>query len=206
MNEKVSVVGEPKLAPIVKEEEVDLDSIVDDIELDIEEEEHEEGDAPKSETPAAPIDIASLSMAQIQELQARLNAAPSRADEQIKHSTVKLRVYDGKVVTDFANAYLGLVDDPENNRQVQRHIIPVTLQGIEKPVHMKYRDFMNLEQIDCEVIKKEERDASVVRGNTYNEHDELVEMKIIKKTYFFTLKLPPEYGDKISIEGKIVNG
>lgn len=200
-NEKVSVVGEPTLK---KEETVDIDAIVDEIGDEIEAEESEETNAPQAETPLPAFDISKLTLEQLQQLQARLSATPSAAETQ-KHKTyIKLREYMGKVIVDFGNAFIGLMDDPENNRQVHRHFIKVRLDGETEMRTIAYEVFMQLEQINCEVLKTLSSEDPQKVGSTYNEHGELVEMTVVKKNYEFKVLTPD--GKELTIDGKVANG
>lgn len=201
--EGVSVVGAPTLTP-QPQTEADLDDIVGEIGEEIEADEAEETDAPTSETPVPAIDISKLTIEQLQELQARLNATPSAAETQ-KHKTyVKLREYQGKIVVDFSNAFIGLMDDPENNRQVHRHFIKIKLKGEDQERTIPYQTFMQLEQIDCEVIKEYSSEDPIKAGTTYDEHGQLVQMTVVRKEYEYKIVTPS--GEEMMINGKIANG
>lgn len=202
--DKVSVVGAPANATPTPEESDSIDDIVDDLEADITEDEAEESDAPQSKQEAPEIDISKLTIPQLQELAARLNATPSRAETETKKMLVKLRDHNGRIIVDFKNAYIGLVDDPENHRQIERHIIPVRYHGEKEFVNMRYDRFMQLPQVDVEVVRTRTEDASRTVGQTYNEHDELVEMKVTAVKHIFDVVLPS--GEEITIEGKVANG
>lgn len=198
---KVSVVGNPTQP--TAEEKNDIDSIVDDLANDIEKQETTETDAPKAEQPAPAIDISKLTIEQLQELQARLSATPSRADSRATGKIIKVRMYRGQPVVDIGNAYVGLMDDPENNRKVERHIIPFKVAGSDEQMHLPYRQFLQLEQAECEVLDTQSRTIPEKKGVTYNEHDELVEMMVTKVEHFFDIRLPD--GKEIKIEGKVAN-
>jgi len=205
--EKQSVVGEPKLpvaATEVAEEEVDIDAIVGDLEDEIEVEEEEETDAPQAATPSPAIDISKLTDEQLQEVAARMSALPTRADQRTKGQKCKLRMYNDKIVVNFKDAYLGLIEDPENNRMLERHLIKILLNGENEYISIPYRTFMHLDQIECDVINRREQVFNDVKGTTYDEHDRLVEMTVTRKEYTFDVKTPD--GKELSVEGKVSNG
>lgn len=202
---KVSVVGAPTQQPTqpTAQETADIDSIVDELEDEISEEEAELSDAPKSEQPAPAIDISKLTLEQLQELQARLSATPSRADSRATGKIIKIRMYRDQPVVDIGNAYVGLMDDPENNRKVERHIVPFKVLGNDETIHLPYRQFLQLEQVECEVLDTQSRTIPEKKGVTYNEHDELIEMMVTRVEHFFDIRLPS--GKEIKIEGKVAN-
>lgn len=196
----VSVVGDPKL----RAGAADLDDIADEVAKEIEEDEAEETDTPRAETPVPAIDISKLTLEQLQELQARLNATPSAAETQKHKMYIKLRDYNGQLIVNFSNAFIGLMDDPENNRQVHRHFIKIQLQGEDEMRTIPYQQFMQLEQVNCEVIKEMASEDPIKTGSTYNEHGELVEMVVVKKEYEYRILTPD--GEELVVSGNVANG
>lgn len=200
--EKQSVVGAPT-QPTGGDEALDIDKVVEDLGEEMAEEEETEESSFKTEKPIQEIDINSLSLEQLQQLQARLAATPHPSQTEAKKTIVKVRMINGGYVVDFDRAYIALIDDPENNRKVERHVIPVKLHNQDEKVHVPYRQFLQSEQVDCEVTDTRKRDNPVKRGTTYNEHGELVDMMVNRVEHYFTLKTPD--GETLEIEGKVAN-
>lgn len=151
-----------------------------------------------------PLDLSKLTTEQLQTLKSMLAATPDRVQRKKKNPTVKLRVIDGKVVMDFKNAYKALVDDPENNRKVERTHIQVKLQGEEKYHSVLYRDFMQAKQVVCEIVSTRQDKDEIVEGETISrETGRPVEMIVTVVKDFFTIKLPD--GSTVEIEGRLAN-
>jgi len=151
-----------------------------------------------------PFDLSKLSTEQLQNLKAMLAATPDRVQRKKKNPTVKLRVIDGKVVMDFKNAYKALVDDPENNRKVERTHIQVKLQGEDTYHSVLYRDFMQADQVVCEILSTRQDKDEIVEGETISrETGRPVEMIVTVVKDFFTIKLPD--GSTTEIEGRLAN-
>lgn len=160
-----------------------------------------------------PIDLSKLTTEQLQQLKSMLAATPDRITRKKKNPTIKLRVFGGKVVTDISRAFKGLIDDPENNRKVERTHIKVTLHGETEPRAILYREFMQLEQIVCEVVSNRQEKGEIVEGETISrETGRPVEMVVTTVQDFFTVKLPDSdvvaedlRGKTLEIEGKLAN-
>ncbi len=149
-------------------------------------------------------DISKLSGDQLQALKQALNATPDSATRKKENPVVLLRVINGSVVKDFKNAYLGLVEDPENHRQVERHLIPVLLDGARDYVSMRYSEFMQSDRVKAEVISTRKEDDSVVEGTVMsNETGRPTEMLVRRTKDYFTVKLPD--GRQMEIEARMAN-
>lgn len=197
-NEKVSVVGAPN---VNTDAALDIESsITEDLEK---RESIADETQPQSETPAPAFDIGSLSHEQLQALKAQLAATPDRADTKHQNPTVKMRRINGKLVMDFKNAFLGLVDDEVRQAKVERHIIPVLLEGEQEFKNMLYKDLMRAEQVVFEVLDMKKREVPIVEGETYDPYGQLVERVRTDVTYVFELKT--DDGRTIEVPGKIVN-
>ena len=197
-NEKVSVVGAPN---VKTDATVDIESsITQDLE---QREAHQSDDAPQSEEPSPAFDITKLSPEQLQMLKAQLASTPDRLDTKHKNPVIKLRRIDNRLIVDFKNAFLGLVDDPENQRKVERHIIPVLFEGESEFKNMIYKDFMRSEQVECEVLEMSKKDVPIVEGETHDPYGNLVEMVRTDVQYRFTIKT--DDGREITVPGKVVN-
>lgn len=191
-NEKISVVGNPA----VNLEE----SIIEDLSA---RENNINEDAPQAIEPSPAIDLSKLSPEMLQQLKAALAATPDRVDQGNKNKTVQLREIQGKIVVDFKNAFLGLVDDEVNLRKMERHIIPVLLEGEKEFKNVLYKDFMQSPQITAEVIRMSKEEVPIVEGETHDPYGNLVEVVRTDIRYTFDLKLPD--GRDITMPGKIVN-
>jgi len=197
--EKISVVGQPNVKT-----DASLD-IEESITQDLQERESTVDETqPQSETPSPAFNINQLTHEQLQALKAQLAATPDRVDQRQKNAIVKLRVIDGKIVKDFKNAYLGLVDDEVKQAKIERHIIPVLLEGEDSYKNMLYKQFMQSPQIECEVVDMRQKSVPIVEGETYDPYGQLVEMVRTDVQYIFDVKTPD--GRVIeNIAGKIVN-
>lgn len=156
------------------------------------------------EEQAIPFDVTKLSREQLQTLQQMLQATPNAAVRKTRKPQVRLRRIDGNFVVDFKNAYLGLIKDSENRREVERHVIPVKFLGSENFSDVLYNKFINSEQVACEVLNSRQETEEIIEGETLSrETGTMVEMvrKVIRNWY--TVKLPD--GTELEIEGKIAN-
>jgi hypothetical protein len=191
----VSVVG----APAINLEE----TIANDLSKS---EEVQDTTTSRSEVVEPAFDISKLSADQLQQLAAALRAVPERVDTK-KNKTVKVRqvmVHDEpRLVIDFKRAFIGLVDDHENQRKVERHIIPVLVEGETEFKNMQYSDFMQSPQVVCEVVKMSKEEVPIVEGETYDLYDRLVEMTRIEVEYTLLVKKPD--GTTLELPGRVAN-
>lgn len=163
--------------------------------------------AKKVEVPStqpAQFDLSSLTGDQLQALKQALNATPDSATRKKENPTVMLRTMNGSVIIDFKNAYLGLVEDPENRRQVERHLIPVLVMGAKDYVSIRYSEFMQLNRVKGEIISTRKESDDRIEGTvTSNETGRPTEMLVKRTKDFFMVKL--ETGETLEIEAKMAN-
>lgn len=157
------------------------------------------------ETPL-PIDLSKMSLEQLQTLKSVLAATPDAPTRVKKNKmTVTLRRIDGQMVADFKNAYLGLVKDAENRREVERHLIPIKFFGETEYHSILYSAFINSERVECEVLKTRSETEETVEGTTISRQTGLpVQMVATKVISWFVVRLPN--GEEVEIEGHIANG
>jgi hypothetical protein len=149
-------------------------------------------------------DLTSFTVDQLQALKQALNATPDSATRKKENPTVMLRTMNGNVILDFKNAYLGLVEDPENRRQVERHLIPVLVTGSKDYVSIRYTEFMQLERVKGEIISTRKENDDRIEGTVVsNETGRPTEMLVKRTKDFFTIKL--EGGQTLEIESKMAN-
>ncbi len=164
--------------------------------------------APKAAEPLA-FDISKLTPDQLQQLKAMLNSTPDRVARRQVNPIITLRQMhrenQDKIVVDYKNAYLALVDDPENNRKVERHIIPVKFYGDEGFTPVMYKDFMDSPRVRCEAVKMYSEPDSHVEGEVYSkERGTMIEMEVRTIRHSFDVRVPGI--DKIiRIEGRVAN-
>jgi len=153
-----------------------------------------------------PFDFSKLTAEQIQILQAKLAAQPHKMTRKSKTNVVRLRRIGGKIVSDFKNAYTDLIDDPENNRKLNRHVIPIKFFGEEKYNIMLYSDFINAEQVSCEVMSERKEIEEIIEGEVvmHRESGKLVDMVRRVSHKWYTIKLPS--GEVVEIEARLANG
>lgn len=153
-------------------------------------------------------DINKLTEEQIRVLQAKLASVPHKVEkgkDGVNKKMIRLRRIDGKIVSDFKNAYNSLVDDPENQRKVYRHVIPIRFfGGADEYTNILYSDFINAEQVWCEVVSERKETEEVVVGETFHrESGKLVEMVERKSHKWYTIKLPS--GEIVEISARLAN-
>lgn len=164
----------------------------------------EKEDGVVREEAAIPFDITKLNRDQIQTLKAMLNATPDASTRKKQNPRIRLRRIDGQFVQDFKNAYLALVEDKENRREVERHVIPVQFIGSKEFTNVMYSRFINSEQVACEVIDYRQKVEEIPEGETISRQTgTLVEMVRKEMRVWYTVKLPD--GSTVEIEGKVAN-
>lgn len=163
------------------------------------------GEEPKGAEPLA-FDLTKLTSDQLSQLKALLNSTPDRVSRKQVNPIITLRKIGEKVVIDFKNAYLALLDDPENNRKVERHIIPVRFLGETDFKPILYKEFMESPRINCEAVKVYAEPDSHDEGEVYSkERGTMVAMEVRTVKYSFDLKVPG-VEELVRIEGKVANG
>ena len=166
------------------------------------------GEQARSDEPhgkeALPFDVTKLNYEQLQYLKAALTNIPDRASGKLKNPITKLREMNGNIIVDYKNSYLALLDDPENHRKVEGHMIPVRFLGTEVFVNVRWQDFMHARQIECEIVEHTQKPGVIVEGQVWSkERGTLVEMEVKTMHHFFKVKLPD--GQLIDIDGKVSN-
>lgn len=151
-----------------------------------------------------PFDVTKLSRDQLQYLKQMLAATPDTQKRKKSNPKVFLRRIDDKIVSDYKRAYLALVNDPENNRKVERHVIPIKFFGESTYQDVLYSQFINSERVACEVIQTRQQVEEYVEGETISRETGLpVEMVRKEVKYWFTVKLPS--GETAEIEARLAN-
>lgn len=173
-------------------------------ELSSSENPEQEGEGVAEPSSPTAFDISKLSKEQIQQLKQMLNATPDSIQRKRENPKVKLRKIDNNIVIDFNNAYLGLVKDPANNREVEKHIIPVKFLGSEEYTPILYSKFINSERVDCEILGIKQKKNEIVEGETISrETGTLVDMIRVQIETTFEIKLPN--GEVLEIPAKMAN-
>jgi len=153
---------------------------------------------------ALPFDISKMSKEQLQVLKSMLAATPEGGKKPKQKPQIKIRTIDGKVMEDFKNAYLALVRDSVNNRDIERHKIPVKFFGHKDYEDILYKTFMEAEFTTFEILSTRRELEEVVEGETISrETGTLVDLVIKKVKDFFTIKLPN--GETVEVPAKIAN-
>lgn len=158
----------------------------------------------RAESPI-PFDITKMSREQIQSLKQMLASTPDTQTRKKQNPTTALRRIDGKFVEDFKRAYNGLVDDPENNRKVERHIIPIKFFGETEYKAIRYADFINSERVSCEITATRTHTDEIIEGETISRETGMP-VEVIRKDIiaWYTVKLPD--GSLVEIKGTVSNG
>lgn len=165
------------------------------------------------EAAQAPVfDLSKLTPEQLIGLKQALEAAPLRV-AKLGNPIVKLRRIEGNIVLDFGNAYQTLVHDDLANMNIEKVIIPVKFIGANGKIDaaftkVDYRDFMNAEQIKCEVISTRREVGGFSEGEVESNERPgvMVELRVNTMQDFFTVKLPPgSPTPQVEIEARIAN-
>lgn len=188
--------------PVKEDAPVDLSASISD-RLSKAEGADKESDVAMPET-AVPFDITKLSREQIQTLKQMLAATPDTQQRKKSNPKIFLRRIEDKMVADYKRAYIALVNDPENNRKVERHVIPIKFFGEETYQDVLYSQFINSERVACEVIQTRQQVEEYIEGETISRETGLpVEMVRKEVKYWFTVKLPS--GETVEVEARLAN-
>lgn len=166
--------------------------------------EHKEGD-PVPQT-AKPFDLGSLTLEQLQGLKAALANVPDRVSSKLKNPIVLLREFEGDVVVDFSRVFTALVRDVEQNKDVETPMIKIRTAKMEPgtTTSLRYKEFMTLPQVKCEVIKHTQEPGRRVEGQVWSkEHGGYVELEVKTMKHMFTVKLPN--GETLDLDSSITN-
>lgn len=165
----------------------------------------------------APLDISQLRPEQIQQLKEMLSITPERANKIKANPRVSIRRYRGvdgqaepKLIVDIGRAYSTLVKDEHTNITEEVIRIPVKFLGDADFTLIRYKDFMNSEQVVCEVVAFDRQQEWVVedagRPVRNRETNELVERGYFEVKEMFTIKLPEGSNpEQVTIEGYMAN-
>ncbi len=202
--EEIKEEGDSLLSAVSQQVKGDTPPVVAEILESLQKTEEQSKPVVVPSTNPVQFDLTSLTGDQLQALKQALNATPDSATRKKDNPTVMLRTMNGNVILDFKNAYLGLVDDPENHRQVERHLIPVLVMGAKDYVNIKYSEFMQLERVKGEIISTRKESNDQIEGTvTSNETGRPTEMLVKRTKDYFTIKL--EGGQTLEIEAKMAN-
>jgi hypothetical protein len=167
--------------------------------------------------PAPAIDLTKMSPEQLQQLKAMLNATPDSVRNQRKNPVVMLRRFQGfkpdgsefgGIIVDYQNAYNTLVHNKETNLTSEVLMMKVQFLGDTDWTVIPWKEFMNADQVPCEVASSRQEKGSYSEGEVVNkETGRLMERTVTTVKDFFTVKLPEGTNPPtIEIEGKIANG
>lgn len=158
----------------------------------------------RAESPI-PFDLSKMSREQIQTLKQMLASTPDTQTRKKQNPRIALRQIEGRIIEDFKNSYNGLVDDPANNRKVEKPLIPIKFYGDAQYYPVLYSTFINSDRVSCEVISSRNQTEEVIEGETISRETGMpVEMIRKDMRTWFTIKLPS--GEQVEIEAKVANG
>lgn len=177
---------------------------------------------PVAAEPTAAFDLSKLSPEQLMGLRDAMAALPQQRVKKRGNPIVKLRRIDGRIVVDFKNCFQRMVKDENTQITAEAVMIPVSFmdetgkpetETVEGKVRTKWtnvlwKDFMNSDQMKCEVIGTRRVPGSIIEGEVESNERPgvIVEMEVRTIQDFFTVKLPE--GSPVAtveIEGKIAN-
>ncbi len=166
------------------------------------------GDEPPMPEVPLPIDINALSDDQLHLLKARLNATPDRVSQKRSNPTVLIRRFNGNYVTDIGGAIDSLVRNEDGIGTKELVLIPIKTLGSDEWVKVNWKEFMQSEQIRCEVIKMESVPESIPeRGTVFSrEKGVMVQREITTVRNTLTIQLPAGAPEKtMTVDAKIAN-
>ena len=162
------------------------------------------------ETPIPPpsFDITRLSPDQLQELKEQLDNIAPRSNRPMGKPIVRLRKYDDKFIVDFQNAFNTWIKDERANMNVETIMIPVKFLGSNEFVNIAWRDFMNADQVPCDVISRRSEPKEIVDGPPVRNRatGQLTESVVRRLKETFVVRLPAgTEPSEIELEARIVN-
>lgn len=168
--------------------------------------------APTAEEPAPAFDLSKLTPEQLINLKAALDNAPLRTLKK-GNPIIKLRRYEGRMVLQTGRCINTLHKDELTQITSEVVLIPIRFLGEDgkpeaKMVNVPYKDFMNAEQVKCEVLNKRSEPGRIVEGEVEsNERPGVfVELEVTTVKDWFTVKLPADCPvPQIEVEGEIAN-
>ena len=161
------------------------------------------GDGPKAAEPQA-FDLSKLSPEQLQQLKAMLNSTPDRVVMKQTNPIILLRRYQEKFISEIQNAFTTLQKDDLTNITSEVIMLPVKFIGEDVFVNIPWKDFMNAEQVECEVVSIRKVEGRIVEGKVVSkETGRLVEREVKTVETYLTVKLPD--GNQVELEAKIAN-
>lgn len=169
-------------------------------------------DAPPTAEEPLPFDLSKLSPENLIALKAALENAPLRIVKK-GNPIVKMRRLNGRLIIDFGTCVNTLRKDELTQITSEVVLIPVKFMGDDgKPdkefSHVIYRDFMNSEQVKCEVLGMRNVEGGFDEGEVESNERPgiMVEMHVTTVQSFFTVKLPAgSPAETVEIEGRIAN-
>lgn len=179
-------------------------------------------DEPVAVEPMPAFDISRLSVEQLQALKGALEGVPLTKARKKGNPIVKLRRMEGRFVVDFKNCFTAMRKDVNTEITSEVVIIPVRFMDekghgevevkegktVPKFTHVVWKDFMNADQVKCEVVSTRRVPGSLVEGEVESNERPgvMVEMEVRTIQDFFTVKLPEGSPvPTVEIEGKIAN-
>ena len=114
--------------------------------------------------------------------------------------TCRLRIYKDKVVVGWGKMDIDVVDKNGNGVWTEEQVLTVFTEDGEK-YKMRYRDFMQMTKVNCEITKKTEAGVSDEDHTIYNWDQDLA------KLYYgvTVVEKGPHYGKKFELADSFIN-
>lgn len=166
------------------------------------------GAEPTAKQPV-PLDFSNLTPDQINALREMFEKTPRRKTVEEKYNTVEMRSIGGRIVIGWSRAFLGLVDNPVENRKDMRQMIKVQFAGSKEETTMLYRDFMQAERVVCRIVDTKTQTNPQEVGTTYKRDEDggltsqQVVMYVNHVQTTFTIQLPD--GSTAEVDAERVN-
>lgn len=194
------------------DEEESAESVVAEIQEELGEEketEKEEADTkPKAKEPHY-IDINNLTPEAVNALREAFEKTPKEQKAEDRYYTVSLREKDGRYIVEVGKAFLAMVHNAEERRDELKQFITVRFHGEKEMETIRFKEFMNLERVDCRIVGMNENKVNTPVGTTKKRDEnggltaQLVIMYVNRVVVTFSLKLPT--GEVIEVQEDHVN-
>jgi hypothetical protein len=147
-----------------------------------------------TETESRPLDVLlkGITPDELQRLKMILAATPDRPTAKKGNPIILLRRYQGNFIVNIGNAYNTLQRNSDTGFTNEVLMLPIRLLGSEKDELIPWKEFMQAEQVKCEVLKREQRQIPVTEGEPIPNRDTgtLVERVVMILEETLTVKLP----------------
>lgn len=148
-------------------------------------------DMPENEADPLEVLLAGIKPDQLQRLKMLLDATPTRISRRT-NPVVLLRKHEGNFIVDIGSAVNTLQRNDFTNITTEVLMLPVKFLGAGDFTMMPWQEYMQAEQVKCEIVSRRSKPDRQIVGDPIMHRDtgKLVENVITTLEEFFTIKLP----------------